>query len=75
VTVAKYMVRRRGTPFQNWRTFLHNHAKGIAAIDMFVVASASFRLLYVIIILAHDRRKIIARLSPSIRPPLGAHAR
>jgi putative transposase len=53
-------VRRRGTPpFQNWRTFLRNHAEGIAAIDMFVVASASFRLLYVMIILAHDRRKIM----------------
>ena len=58
-TVAKYMVRRRGTPSQNWRTFLRNHAEGIAAIDMFVVASASFRLLYVMIILAHDRRKIM----------------
>src|SRR5271154_433610 len=58
-TVAKYIVRRRGTPSQNWRTFLRNHAEGIAAIDMFVVASASFRLLYVMIILAHDRRKIV----------------
>ncbi len=58
-TVAKYMVRRRGTPSQNWRTFLRNHAEGIAAIDMFVVASASFRLLYVMIILAHDRRNIV----------------
>jgi len=58
-TVAKYMVRRRGTPSQNWRTFLRNHAEGIAAIDMFVVASASFRLFYVMIILAHDRRKIM----------------
>src|SRR5271169_5509756 len=58
-TVAKYMVRMRGTPSQNWRTFLRNHAEGIAAIDMFVVASASFRLLYVLIILAHDRRKIV----------------
>ena len=58
-TVAKYMVRRRGTPSQNWRSFLRNHAEGIAAIDMFVVASASFRLLYVMIILAHDRRKIM----------------
>src|SRR5271163_150937 len=58
-TVAKYMVRSRGTPSQNWRTFLRNHAEGIAAIDMFVVASASFRLLYVIIVLAHDRRKIV----------------
>src|ERR1019366_7913995 len=42
-TVAKYMVRRRGTPSQNWRTFLRNQAEGIAAIDLFVVASASFR--------------------------------
>jgi hypothetical protein len=58
-TVAKYMVRRRGTPSQNWRSFLRNHVEGIAAIDMFVVVSASFRLLYVMIILAHDRRKIM----------------
>jgi len=58
-TVAKYMVRRRGTPSPTWRSFLRNHAQGIAAIDMFVVASTSFRLLYVMIILAHDRRKII----------------
>src|SRR5260370_18943725 len=44
-TVAKYMVRRRGTPpSQNLRTFLRNQAQGIAAIDMFVVASASLRL-------------------------------
>jgi transposase InsO family protein len=58
-TVAKYMVRRRGTPSPTWRSFLCNHAQGIAAIDMFVVASISFRLLYVLIILGHDRRKII----------------
>jgi len=59
-TVAKYMLRRRGTPSQNWRSFLRNHAQGIAAIDMFVVATASFRLLYVMIILAHDRRTIVS---------------
>src|SRR5713226_8821728 len=58
-TVAKYMVRRRGTPSPTWRSFLRNQAQGIAAIDMFVVACASFRLLYVMIILGHDRRKII----------------
>jgi putative transposase len=58
-TVAKYMVRRRGTPSPTWRSFLRNQAAGIAAIDMFVVASASFRLLYVMIILAHDRRRIV----------------
>ena len=58
-TVAKYMVRRRGVPSSTWRSFLRNHAQGIAAIDMFVVASASFRLLYVMVILAHDRRKFM----------------
>jgi transposase InsO family protein len=59
-TVAKYMVRRRGAPSPTWRSFLRNHAEGIAAIDMFVVASASFRLLYVMIILAHDRRTVVS---------------
>jgi hypothetical protein len=57
--VAKYMVRRRGTPSPTWRNFLRNQVEGIAAIDMFVVASASFRLLYVMVILAHDRRNIV----------------
>ncbi len=58
-TVAKYMVRRRGAPSPTWRTFLRNHAEGIAAIGMFVMASASFRLLYMMIILAHNRRNIV----------------
>ncbi len=58
-TVAKYMMRRVGRPSPTWRSFLRNQAAGIAAIDMFVVVSASFRLLYVMIILAHDRRKIV----------------
>src|SRR6202043_1003022 len=52
-------LRKRGTPSPTWRSFLRNQATGIAAIDMFVMASASFRLLYVMIILAHDRRKIV----------------
>src|SRR5260370_21363696 len=58
-TVAKYMLRRPGTPSPTWRSFLRNQAAGIAAIDMFVVVSASFRLLYVMIILTHNRRKIV----------------
>src|ERR1700736_4588542 len=58
-TVARYMVRRSGTTSPTWGSFLRNQAGGIAAIDMFVVVSASFRLLYVMIILAHDRRKIV----------------
>jgi transposase InsO family protein len=58
-TVAKYMMRRRGRPSPTWRSFLRNEAIGIAAIDMFVVPSATFRLLFVMLILAHDRRKIV----------------
>jgi transposase InsO family protein len=58
-TVAKYMVRRVGRPSPTWRSFLRNQAAGIAAIDMFVVVSASFRLLYVMIILSHDRRRVV----------------
>jgi transposase InsO family protein len=53
------MVRRRGTPSPTWRSFLRNQADGITAIDMFIVASVTFRLLYVMIILAHDRRRIV----------------
>ena len=45
-TVAKYMVRRRGPPSQGWKTFLCNHAPDIAAIDLFVVRTIGFKLLY-----------------------------
>jgi hypothetical protein len=58
-SVAKYMARRRGGPSQGWRTFLRNHADGIASMDLFVVPTLSFRLLYGIVILRHRRRGII----------------
>ena len=50
-SVAKYMARRRGPPSQGWKTFLRNHADGIAAIDLFVVPTISFRLLYGLLIM------------------------
>jgi hypothetical protein len=58
-SVAKYMVRRRDPPSQGWRTFLRNHADGIAAMDMFVVPTISFRLLYGFLIMGHGRRHIL----------------
>ena len=58
-SVAKYMARRRRPPSQGWRTFLRNHADGIAAMDLFVVPTISFRLLYGLLILRHDRRRIL----------------
>ncbi|MGO9605199.1 MAG: hypothetical protein ACLQAT_17730, partial [Candidatus Binataceae bacterium] len=51
-TVAKYMLRRQHSPSPTWRSFLRNQALGIAAIDMFIVPSATFRLLFVMLILA-----------------------
>jgi hypothetical protein len=52
--VAKYMARGRRPPSQGWKTFLHNHADGIASMDLFVVPTISFRLLYGLLILQHD---------------------
>ena len=58
-TVANYMVRGSLPPSQGWLTFLRNHADGIAAVDLFVIPTIGFRLLFGLIILNHDRRQII----------------
>jgi hypothetical protein len=58
-TVAKYMNRWRRPPSQGWKTFLRNHADGIAAMDLFVVPTISFTLLYGLVVMSHDRRKIL----------------
>ena len=49
-SVAKYMARHRRRPSQGWKTFVRNHADGIASIDLFVVPTLSFRLLYGLLI-------------------------
>jgi putative transposase len=58
-SVAKYMVRRAKPPSQTWRTFLANHVQQIAAADFFVVPTATCRLLFVLVIVAHERRRIV----------------
>jgi transposase InsO family protein len=58
-TVAKYMVNRRGPPSQTWRTFLANHVGQVMATDSFVVPTATYRLLFVLVILAHERRRVV----------------
>jgi putative transposase len=58
-TVAKYMVRHRRPPSQTWRTFLANHAKTLVSSDFFVVPTVFFRVLFVFVILSHDRRRPI----------------
>src|SRR6202043_548762 len=54
-TVAKYMVKRRGPPSQGWKTFLRNHAPDIAAMDLFVVPTIGFKLLYGFVIVRRSR--------------------
>ena len=59
-TVAKYMARGGRGRSQTWRTFLHNHAAGIAAMDFLVVPTVGFKLLFVLVILRHQRRRLIS---------------
>ena len=58
-SVAKYMVRRRSPSGQGWRTFLRNHTPGIAAMDLFVVPTIGFRMLYAFVIVRLDRRHLV----------------
>ena len=67
-TVAKYMVRSRRPPSQSWRTFLKNHAQQLVSVDFFVVPIRSFRLLFVFIVLAHHRRRVV-HFNVTAHPP------
>ncbi len=58
-TVSKYMVRHPKPPSQTWRTFLRNHVGCLASVDFFVVPTATFGLLFVFIVLHHERRRIV----------------
>jgi putative transposase len=59
-TIRKYRPKNRPSPSaQTWKTFLQNHAQALIAVDFFAVPTASFRVLYVFLVLAHDRRKVL----------------
>ena len=58
-TVAKYMIRNRKPPSQTWRTFLTNHISQLASIDFFTVHRIWFEILFVFVVLTHDRRRIV----------------
>jgi putative transposase len=58
-TVAKYMVRRRRSPSATWRAFLRNHIKDIVATDFFVVPTVRNQILFVFLVLAHERRRVL----------------
>src|SRR5947208_14126010 len=58
-TVSRYMLRPRRPPSQAWRAFLKNHAKDLIALDFFTVPTATFRVLFVLVVLNHDRRRLV----------------
>ena len=58
-SVAKYMVKRRRPPSQGWRALLRNHAPDIAGMDLFVVPTIGFNLLYALVILRLERRELV----------------
>ena len=58
-SVSKYLVRSRKPPSQTWRTFLENHLQSLVSVDFFTVPTIRFQILYVFLVLAHDRRRIL----------------
>src|SRR5260370_224786 len=58
-SVSKYMARRPKPPSQTWRTFLENHVRDLVSVDFFIVPTLRFQVLYVFLVLAHDRRRVI----------------
>jgi putative transposase len=57
--VSKYLVRNRKPPSQTWRTFLENHVQSLVSVDFFTVPTIRFQILYVFLVLAHERRRIV----------------
>ena len=68
-TVSRLMPKRSPAPSQTWRTFLDNHVRDLVSIDFFTVPTAKLRVLFVFIVLSHERRR------PNIRPQLGRHSK
>jgi putative transposase len=58
-SVSKYLVRRRKPPSQTWCTFLDSHLKDLVSIDFFTVPTIRFQVLYVFLVLAHERRRVV----------------
>ncbi|MFL6450231.1 MAG: integrase core domain-containing protein [Bryobacteraceae bacterium] len=58
-SVSKYLVHRRKPPSQTWRTFLQNHLQSLGSVDFFTVPTIHFQVLYVFLVLAHERRRIV----------------
>jgi len=58
-TVEKYMVKQRKPPSQTWKTFLNNHVRDLVSIDFFVVPTINYKILFVLVVLKHNRRSVV----------------
>jgi putative transposase len=58
-TVSRLMPKRCPRPSQTWRTFLDNHARDLVSLDFFTVPTAGLRVLFVLVVLGHDRRRVV----------------
>src|SRR4029453_18558688 len=58
-TASKYLVRHRAPPSQTWRTFLDNHLRSLVSVDFFTVPTVTFKVLFVFVVLAHHRRRVV----------------
>jgi putative transposase len=58
-TVSRLMPKRRPRPSQTWRTFLANHVRDLVSLDFFTVPTARLRVLFVLVVLAHHRRRVL----------------
>jgi transposase InsO family protein len=67
-SVSKYLARSRKPPSQTWRTFLENHVKTMVSVDFFTVPTIRFQILYVFLVLAHDRRRILLHFAVTAHP-------
>jgi len=73
-SVSRLMPRRPKPPSETWRTFLQNHVLDLVSVDFFVVPTATFRVLYVFVVLLHHRRKVVhfnVTDSLTTRTPIG----
>ena len=71
-TVSRLMPKGGKPPFQTWRTFLDNHFREMISIDFFTVPTAAFRVLFVLVILAHNRRRVVYFITGTSEEPLVA---
>jgi hypothetical protein len=58
-SVSKYMVRHKRPPCETWKAFLENHVRSMVSVDFFTVPTIRFQILYVFLVLAHERRRIV----------------